>query len=421
MKTSRFSPTSVHGFTLVELLVSTAILAGLMVLLLNTVDQTQRVWSRATAKASQFQAARGAFEAMSRRMGQATLNTYWRAYDVQLTNPKADLKFRRQSELQFLSGPAPEIFKNSSKIKGLWEPIETSYPTHAVFFQAPLGYTEEQDPVQERVPRFRALDSMLVGCGYFIEYGPDPDRPPFINELKSFPEQYRFRLMELTVPGERLDIFDRLEKSNDQQSRSILAPRVLDIDDEVYKGFINKDRDPVSSWKPPRWTTEALARELIPGATKGSRFRFAHVRAENVIALVVLPKMAPKDRTPPGSDKLELAPGYRFDTWRILAGGPSKDELNRVVDNTARDNLLPPIVQVTIVAVDEASMGRLQQSSEPIAFTEGLFTKINNESDYHGDIKSLERELIDRKLNYRIFSTDVVIRGSKWSQHDPKR
>ena len=33
-----------------------------MVLLLNTVDQTQRVWTRATAKAGQFQAARGAFE-----------------------------------------------------------------------------------------------------------------------------------------------------------------------------------------------------------------------------------------------------------------------------------------------------------------------------------------------------------------------
>lgn len=420
MKTSRTPSFSLGGFTLVELMVSTAILAGLMVLLLNTVDQTQRVWTRATAKASQFQAARGAFESMTRRMSQATLNTYWRAYDVYITSNKADLKFRRQSELQFISGPTAEIFKANNKLTGLSSPIETAYPTHAVFFQAPLGYTEEKDPAKPTVSRFRSMDEMLVGCGYFIEYGPDPDRPPFINSLTSYPEQRRFRLMELTVPGELLDIYNRYE-TKDKLSRSMIDPRVYDMKNQFYKGLVDLERKPNKAWVPPLWMEDALVRDPIPGATKGNRFRFAHVRAENIIALIILPKLAPKDRTPAGTDRLDLAPGYRFDSWRILAGGSVPDEFGRTVDNTARDNLLPPIVQVTMVAVDETSMKRLQQSDDPIPFTEGLFQTVSSERDYKEDIERLEKDLIARKLNYRIFSTDVVIRGSKWSHVEPKR
>ena len=57
-----------RAFTIVEMLVSTAILGLLMVLLLSTVDQTQRVWLRTSNKLSQFQAARTAFEAMTRNL-----------------------------------------------------------------------------------------------------------------------------------------------------------------------------------------------------------------------------------------------------------------------------------------------------------------------------------------------------------------
>ena len=82
------------GFTLVELMVSTGLIALLMLLLLGTVDQTQNVWKRTTAKVAQFQASRAAFEAMNRRLSQATLNTYYRATDTQSGNAKAELLFR---------------------------------------------------------------------------------------------------------------------------------------------------------------------------------------------------------------------------------------------------------------------------------------------------------------------------------------
>ena len=55
MKTTHGYPeaTKRAGFTLVELMVSTALIAVLMLLLLGTVDQTQQVWKRTTAKSSE--------------------------------------------------------------------------------------------------------------------------------------------------------------------------------------------------------------------------------------------------------------------------------------------------------------------------------------------------------------------------------
>ena len=85
-------------------MVSTALIALLMLLLLGTVDQTQNIWKRTTAKVTQFQASRAAFEAMNRRLSQATLNTYYRPTDIASGNSSADYLFRRQSELQFISG-----------------------------------------------------------------------------------------------------------------------------------------------------------------------------------------------------------------------------------------------------------------------------------------------------------------------------
>src|SRR6478752_9286474 len=132
-----------EGFTLVEILVSTALVVAIMGLLISTVDQTQKVWMRSRSKATQFQAARGAFEAMSRRMSQATLNTYWKAHDVNIDATTGNFRFRRQGEFQFVSGRATRFFTAApSEVEGLSQPVEECYPTHAVFFHAPLGSTD---------------------------------------------------------------------------------------------------------------------------------------------------------------------------------------------------------------------------------------------------------------------------------------
>ena len=64
------------AFTIVEVLVASSVLLMIVVLLLNMVTQTSKSWKATTGKIEQFRAARDAFDTMTRRLGQATLNTY---------------------------------------------------------------------------------------------------------------------------------------------------------------------------------------------------------------------------------------------------------------------------------------------------------------------------------------------------------
>src|SRR5688572_26589605 len=70
------------AFTLVELMVATAVIALLMVVLLQMTTQTTKTWRFTTEKVEKFQSARDGFESMTRRISQATLNTYWDYVDL---------------------------------------------------------------------------------------------------------------------------------------------------------------------------------------------------------------------------------------------------------------------------------------------------------------------------------------------------
>jgi prepilin-type N-terminal cleavage/methylation domain-containing protein len=435
------------AFTLVELMVSTALIALLMLLLLGTVDQTQNVWKRTTAKIAQFQASRAAFEAMNRRISQATLNTYYRATDTSSANAKADFLFRRQSELQFLtghlsdastkSGKVPGIFTSNPAISGLTKPVERAYPTHGVFFFAPLGITEEPGLGDFKTTRrFRGLDAMLTACGYFIEYGDDPWRPKILPLATAtsagVPPRNRFRLMELSVPAEELTVYKRLDSvggsANDPTSdpakpvpwKFSVTPQILNRANGHYIGRVSglsNNLKSNSSWIRPLWMEEGLKRTTLNATTAINRFQYARVMADNVIALIVLPKLAEKDRGNKPTEIGTLAPEYQFDTWRIIA----QDAGAAGVANSVRDNLLPPIVQIVMVAIDETSALRLPSGEIP-AWTIGdrqLFTAVKDEADLLRDLGDLEIRLQVARVNYRVFSTDVVIRASKWSK-DPK-
>lgn len=450
------------GFTLVELLVSTALIALLMLLLLGTVDQTQNVWKRTTAKISQFQASRAAFEAMNRRLSQATLNTYYRATDTASGNQKADYLFRRQSELQFISGhlsdattktgKIPGIFTATPSINGLTRPTERAYPTHGVFFYAPLGITEEPGLATtgfQATRRFRGLDAMLTACGYFIEYGDDPWRPkilPLATETEpGVPPRIRFRLMELSVPAEELMIYKRSDTiggnandptlTNTATTPPVVVPWKYSVTPQIlnralghYIGrTVTKDPGPSekiesnTSWVRPFWMENgnglgALQRTTLNATNATSRFSFGRVMADNIIALVVLPKLAEKDRPRP-TQVGSLALEYQYDSWRIQM----QDAAGAVgAANAVRDNKLPPIVQIVMVAIDETSAVRLGTNPVPdwTIRDRQLFTKIKDEAELVADVAELETRLQKDKVNYRVFSTDVVIRSSKWSK-DP--
>jgi len=440
-------PTSCrNGFTLVEVLVSTVLIVAIMVLLLGTVDQTQKLWARSRSKAVQFQSARAAFEVMSRRLSQATLNAYWRANDAEgKTLTRANFLFRRQAELQFLSGPTANILEGAPTVdhlNGSDGEIDENYPTHSMFFSVPLGATEylaKEKPSDELLlKQFRSLDSTLVGAGYFVEFGPDPDVPQFVRDLQpKYPENLRYRLMEMTVPAEKFNIYDRRPLSGPYRDDKRLSdPRIYDEAEKFYDGFtIATNRKLREGFVRPYWMKEALRRIPVSGGEGAQhRFRYARVMAENVIALIVLPKLPVKDRIRigtnppvPDPDVLELAPEYGFDSWRVLTGKVETDPLIKpslMVDNRTRDNLLPPTVQVTMVAIDAPSAQRMALTmDEKPKWTKGLFKTAVSERDVLNDIQQLETNIRDddtyRNVNYRVFTTDVIIRGSKWSR-DPQ-
>lgn len=354
-----------RAFTLVELLVSMAILAVLMLILLSAMGTVQRTWISSTAKIEQFRNARQGFEAMTRKMSQATLNTYWDYNQI-----SAPTNFVRQSELRFITGQARTL-------TGL-----TSTTTHSVFFVAPLGYAADTT--------YQSLGNLLNTCGYYVEYADDRDsRPAFITS-SVVPYRNRFRLMEMVGPSESMPIY----KYTSGIAADGTTPRC--------STYVGKE-----------WFTDILNTTPRP----------SRVVSENVLALVLLPKLSPIDEKQLISDGVlssslgtNLAPSYSYDSTAKNA----KAAINP-------RNQLPPVVMVTMVAVDEASfsnyLSRMGSSSNPITDlgleslfqTAGDLTDPNN-AGYARDLVTLQNTLASRQISYRVFSTDVSLKVAKWSR-----
>jgi uncharacterized protein (TIGR02599 family) len=129
LKTKMVVEKAQDGFTLAELLVASAILALLVVLLLTMVNQTSKTWKSTSGKIEEFRGARDAFDTITRRMGQATLNTY---LDYVTNSSGVPVSYGRQSELRFLSGTTTNILSSLAL---------SNQPTMSVFFQAPNGFS----------------------------------------------------------------------------------------------------------------------------------------------------------------------------------------------------------------------------------------------------------------------------------------
>lgn len=313
------------GFTLIELMVTMALLTVIGLVLISTIDSTSQIWKRTRGKVETFREARAAFETLTSRLKQATVNTYW-SYD----DPNDPDQYERESELHFLTGQAEDLIGSPS----------SQTPTQAIFFQAPAGYSVVH----------KGLENLLNSIGYYTEFGTDDTfRPPFVTS----PQKYRYRLMEFIQPSEEFDVYD------------------------VYK-----DKPDLTS---VAWFQPVLAANRRP-------------LAENVVALVLRVRRAAEE-DPTGT---AISSDYTYD---------SRDK-----DNVDTHHQLPPIVDVTMVAIDEKSAARLASGSTPPlsgVINPSLFTDM---TDYEADLAKLSAELQKKDINYRIFEASIPLREAKWSE-----
>jgi uncharacterized protein (TIGR02599 family) len=435
----RFSSTPRGAFTLTEVLVSSALIVAIMALMLTTVDQTSRTINSTTARVTQFQSARIAFEAMTRNLSQATLNTYW---DLDRDANKNPQRYRRQSDLHFVSGrtvlkgtPARPAKFFGDGGSGSAE-TENFYPGHATFFQAPLGFTAAETGTGNSVARhYSSLSNLLAVVGYYIKWDKDVTLPGFV---KSNPDivadRYRYRLMEVLQPGETNMVFNNINYTTISNLPGGAASPYRFPTDWIQVSLGHKDL-PVP-----------IANAYVPGKVR--KVNYSRPLAENIVAMIILPKRAEHDRDKPALWD-DLTQDFEYDSRPLEAFEQQAREVKPLQQDVvtllkARDyrfvrqlHQLPAIVQVTMIAIDEESAVKLQDwvvnsnGGNPPDWMKGLFTKVTTPEAFLkelGDptnldkesliyqISNPDRELPHPRLNYRVFTTDVVMRGAKWSK-----
>lgn len=342
------------AFTMTELLVSMGVLAMVLVLTTTMVSGTQKTLRSARSSASQFRDARRAFETLTRTLSQTTLNTYW-DYD----DPVAPKKYIRQSELHFVAGPSDDVIGDDN-IYG-----------HSVFFNAPFGYAGAdatgEDPATDE---YRNLETLLNAWGFYVTYAEDDDAPPFIQALQpdKISVKKGFRLMEFRQPSEEL---------------------------AIYKEDLRAVSNKTTAYS---WFRDDLKKH-------------SRVVADNIIALVIRPVVSETDAEEKNRDRWWIAPEYLYDS--------RGEQLNTMSGAAAEasENQLPPVLEITLVAVDEKSFLRYDKrggnaQSEIGNIVNGLFS---DPEELPEDIEKLSRDLDDLNISYRVFQASVGIRAAKWS------
>jgi uncharacterized protein (TIGR02599 family) len=354
------------AFTLVEVLLSTAVLSLLVIVLVSITNQTAATWRYTTGKIEQFSGARDAFESLTRQIGQATLNTrydYFNSSGEARTQDNAanfvPKSYGRQSDLRFISGSMDRANRfDGQPASPLAADAGRPRPTHGIFFHAPLGFVDD-------TAKYGALPGLLNTWGYYVEFDNDQrSRPSFLaNGSGGTPLRYRYRLMEFMRPSEQL----------------------------------------VTYSTPNDWFQPAVNEAGTPSA---------HALAENIIALVIQPMLSPEDEqklaSPPAVAGTALAPTYFYDSTQKHATA----DLNP-------HHQLPPMVRVTMVAIDEPSAIRLATGSTMPDFgLDSLFQTASASSteQYQNDLDTLSARLAEKRCSYRVFTTNVIIRGAKWSK-----
>ncbi len=362
MRATKPGRKAASAFTMVELLMSTVVLAVLMITCVTAVDAVRRSVTSVRAKAQQFREARQAFELITRTLSQATLNTYWDYYYDSTGSNEAPTKeavapsaYIRQSELQFQLGRAAVLMGGGA--------TPEKNPGHAVFFQAPLGLTQGTG----------SLGNLLNARGFAIQFGDDAaNRPPFFVDHE-IPVRHRYRLIEYRPPAERT---------------------VALAGNAIYT-------------HPADWF-----RQNLDTSTR--------VVADNIILLVLSPRVSEEDARVAKKPAYSLAPQYTYNSLDVDNTTPEveKVSISKITGEAVQgtQHLLPPFVTVTMVALDEVSGARWAEKNgnEPVDILQQAGAPFTEAAAYADDLAAVEAWLDGQKLHYETFSTTVALRNARW-------
>ena len=344
-----------RGFTILEVLVATALVCLVLVLIFSIVSTTSSGIRRNGDRVSAYRDAREAFDLMTRALSQATLDTYYDYYDAGFkarqdiaraggdTGSFLPTLYGRYSDLHFISGP--------DLLPSAWNQV-----TDAVFFQAPLNHAS--------LDRNVGLNGALNVSGFFISFQSDRfDLPDFIPSQHTSPK-HRFRLYRMVQPTEAAGIYQ--------------APA-------------------------RQWFETPLASALSSSTSLRSAGVFP--LADNIIALVILPKLSATETTPP------LSSDFAYNSRTSWTAG----------DQPVQMHQLPPLLEIVLVAMDETSALHLfdgvtsstQAQAKLGVNLGGLF---RSSANLDQDLRTLETALSANRIGYRVFRTTLPLRSGKWSQ-----
>jgi uncharacterized protein (TIGR02599 family) len=179
------------GFTLLEVLVTLALVLIVLVTLLEFVANVDRLWQ--TTATDPFVEAESAFENMAVHLAGATLEPYQDYADATgaFRTASSPASFApdhpaRRSDLAFVCGPAATWLAGSGRVTA----------GDGIFFIAPQGYTQTDAHL--------GLERLLNALGYFVDFGDETDAPAFILPGT---HRWRWRLKEILQPTESLGIY----------------------------------------------------------------------------------------------------------------------------------------------------------------------------------------------------------------------
>lgn len=307
-----------HGWSLAELLVSITVLALILVMVAQALSVTQQTWLFAHASHEMVRIAEASQSTLVRHIRRATL-------DPRLQYDNSTGAIITDSDLHLVLGPSTELLPELPGAIG-----------DAIFFLHPgsEGW----------------LQSVLKGCGFFVEYADDSAwRPSFLN---SIPSRRRFRLMHFHQPSDELIVF-RHPALNTFTNRN-----------ELYSWFSQ-----------PVYNSDAKNISVV---------------AENVIAMTI---------------KAEAGEGLCYDTRRFQWEGPSSAA-------NAMRHRLPQTIDVSLLLTDEASWRKLTPAAaDRLAATLKRISQkqIEIEASQQPTFASLQKAMEAHKMRTRIVSLAIPL------------